>query len=101
MRLRAVLSVSALLLLAASGPACSDDEKSGGAPPATIAFDPNAKLDAEGAFFDFPYPSDLRLSTDGTPDLASFPDPGVPILAGLKLGATQRKGFPVVPVGYF
>ena len=26
---------------------------------------------------------------------------GVPILAGLKVGATQRKGFPVVPVGYF
>ena len=101
MRLRAVLSVSALLLLAVSGPACSDDEKSGGAPQATIAFDPNAKLDAEGAFFDFPYPSDLRLTTEGTPDLASFPDPGVPILAGLKAGATQRKGFPVVPVGYF
>ncbi len=70
-------------------------------PAATVAFDPDAKLDAEGAFFDFPYPSDLRLTSDGTPDLASFPDPGVPILAGLKLGATQRKGFPVVPVGYF
>jgi len=62
---------------------------------------PDADLSASGAFFDFPYPSDLRLSPDGTPDLSNFPDPGVPILAGLKVGATQRKGFPVVPVGYF
>lgn len=100
MRPRALVTVLALLL-AASGPACSEDEGSGGAPAATIAFDPDAELDAEGAFFDFPYPSDLRLTSEGTPDLASFPDPGVPILAGLKLGATQRKGFPVVPVGYF
>ncbi|MBX3225502.1 MAG: hypothetical protein KF795_33660 [Labilithrix sp.] len=100
MRPRAIVSVLALLLVAASGPACSEDAASA-APSATIAFDPDAKLDAEGAFFDFPYPSDLRLTSEGTPDLASFPDPGVPILAGLKAGATQRKGFPVVPVGYF
>ncbi|MBX3199881.1 MAG: hypothetical protein KF894_17225 [Labilithrix sp.] len=101
MRPQALVTVLALFLAAASGPACSEDEGGGGASPATIVFDPDAELDAEGAFFDFPYPSDLRLTSEGTPDLASFPDPGVPILAGLKVGATQRKGFPVVPVGYF
>ena len=93
--------LSALLVAVAGGPACSEDESAKAPQASTIAFDPEAKLDAEGAFFDFPYPSDLRLTTDGAPDLASFPDPGVPILAGLKLGATQRRGFPVVPVGYF
>ena len=101
MRLRPIVTVFALALAAAGAPACSEDPAPAGPSPATIAFDPEAKLDAEGAFFDFPYPSDLRLSAEGTPDLAAFPDPGVAILAGLKLGATQRKGFPVVPVGYF
>jgi hypothetical protein len=62
---------------------------------------PEADFAAAGAFFDFPYPSDARLTAGGTPDVAGFPDPGVPILAGLKLGALQRRGFPVVPVGYF
>ena len=66
-----------------------------------MAFDPEARFDAEGAFFDFPYPSDLRLTADGSPDLAAFPDQGIPILLTLKAGAIQRKGFPTVPVGYF
>jgi hypothetical protein len=102
MRLRCFAFVLGLTLIAAAGPGCSDDEsKPGGPTGATVVFDPEAKLDAEGAFFDFPYPSDLRLTSSGTPDLANFPDPGVPILAGLKQGAVQRKGFPVVPVGYF
>lgn len=82
--------------------ACSDDEPAAPASEAaTVAFDPGADFAAEGAFFDFPYPSDLRLTKDGAPDVGPFPDPGVPILAGLKKGALDRKGFPVVPVGYF
>lgn len=62
---------------------------------------PTSLFDASGGFFDSPWPSDLRLTADGAPDVSAFPDPGVPILAGLKAGALQRKGFPVVPVGYF
>lgn len=91
-----------LALLSASvvAPGCSD-EPAGPRRDVTVAFDPAASFAAEGAFFEFPYPSDLRLTADGAPDLAAFPDPGVPILAGLKRGATERKGFPVVPVGYF
>lgn len=57
--------------------------------------------EAPTTFFDFPYPSDLRLTPEGTPNVASFPNPGVPVLAGLKSGAQARKGFPVVPTGYF
>lgn len=100
MRPRVLASALALSVLALA-PGCSDDPAPDQGPGATVAFDPDARFDAEGAFFAFPYPSDLRLTADGAPDLASFPDPGVPILTGLKLGATQRKGFPVLPIGYF
>src|SRR5688500_468685 len=86
-------------------PACSAEEETGsphGAPPAaTVAFDPSADFAAENAWFDFPYPSDLRLDAKGAPDVSKFHDPGVPILAGLKKGAQDRKGFPVIPVGFF
>lgn len=88
------------LALAFVSPACSEDRPLAHEPASTV-FLPDADLTLENAFFDFPYPSDLRLTSLGTPDLARFPDPGVPILAGLKSGATERKGFPVVPVGYF
>ncbi len=88
----------------ALAPGCSDDP----APQddgATVAFDPEASFDPkeEGdvAFFDFPYPSDLRLTPNGEPDIAKFPNPGVSALVGLKKAAGERKGFPVVPAGYF
>lgn len=87
------------VLLGAFAPSCSSEPPSASRP--TVAFDPEARFEAEGDFFAFPYPSDLRLTEAGTPDLESFPNPGVSILTGLKLGATQRRGFPVVPVGYF
>src|SRR5262245_4251638 len=80
-------------------PACASDPTAGRDP--SVMFDLDARFADEGAFFDFPYPSDLRLTPQGTPDVAGFPDPGVPILAGLKKGATERRGFPVVPAAYF
>src|SRR3954469_16359856 len=98
-----LLYASLLPLIVALAPACSSssDEAAAGPPPTTVAFDPEATFAGEGAFFDFPYPSDLRLTADGAPDLAAFPDQGIPILLTLKAGALQRKGFPTVPVGYF
>ena len=96
------LLAAVLTLLVALAPACSSArDTTGDATAATVAFDPNARFAAEGAFFDFPYPSDLRLTADGAPDVAAFPDQGIPILLTLKAGALQRKGFPTVPVGYF
>lgn len=82
-------------------PGCSSDDATPEAAAATIRFDPDADFGAENAFFAFPYPSDLRLTPEGTPDVAKFPDPGVPILAGLKKGAAERRGFPNVAAGYF
>jgi hypothetical protein len=101
MKLRTLGAVATLsALVAIQG--CSSSDNATADSAATSAFDPEARFEDEHAFFDFPYPSDLRLSADGSPDVASFPDPGgVPILVGLKRGASQRKGFPVVPVGYF
>jgi hypothetical protein len=81
--------------------ACSSSSSAPSSPAATTKFDAAARFDAPGAFFDFPYPSDLRLTAQGTPDVAGFPDPGVPVLPGLKAAASERQGFPVVPVGYF
>ena len=93
---------AALLPLAtALAPACSSSSSDPSAKAVTVAFDPEASFAAENAFFDFPYPSDLRLTPQGTPDVAAFPDPGVPILVGLKKAAQERKGFPMVPAAYF
>ena len=92
----AVLPLAAVLV-----PACSSSSSDPSAKAVTVAFDPEASFAAENAFFDFPYPSDLRLTPQGTPDVAAFPDPGVPILVGLKKAAQERKGFPMVPAAYF
>lgn len=52
-------------------------------------------------FFDSPYPSDARLK-DGAPDLSKFPNPlQLQIVSDFVKIAQQRKGFPVLPVGFF
>ncbi|MDB4938927.1 MAG: hypothetical protein JWP87_5899 [Labilithrix sp.] len=96
------LSLFLLPLTAVLGPGCSSSKDDAGSSPGiTVAFDPEASFAAENAFFDFPYPSDLRLTAQGTPDVAAFPDPGVAILGGLKKAAQERRGFPMVPAAYF
>ncbi len=53
-------------------------------------------------FYDYPYPSDLRLTKDGTPNLSAFPNPAnIDNVSGLAAAAGERKGFPAIPVGYF
>jgi hypothetical protein len=55
----------------------------------------------ETDFFAFPYPSDLRLTPDGTPDIHAFPNPDHrATVEGFRTIASQRKGFPVMPIGY-
>lgn len=56
---------------------------------------------AAATFFDAPYPSDLRLTAAGTPDVANWPTADKKVLRAVLQGAGQRPGFPVVPVGYF
>jgi hypothetical protein len=57
---------------------------------------------ADGQFYDFPYPSDLRLTAEGKPDLTGFINgEDNPLVIGLLGIAAERPGWPTVPVGYF
>jgi hypothetical protein len=68
----------------------------------TAAFDLGADLGAQAHFYDFPYPSDLRLTDKGTPDLAGLPYPNtLQSIGPLLAAAMEHPGFPVVPVAYF
>ena len=52
-------------------------------------------------FFDFPFPSDLRVSGDGTPDLEGYPVRDTKLFTDLVALASETPGFPVMPVAYF
>jgi hypothetical protein len=100
MRLPASVLSLAFASAVALAPACSSS------PPvpasqAVARFDLASPM-ANDTFFDFPYPSDLRLRPDGAPALDGYPNPdGLGIVDGFKQIAVQRKGFPVLPVAYF
>lgn len=68
----------------------------------TVAlFDLEGALDTPATFFDFPYPSDLRLTADGAPNLTGFPNPkGIALLEDLLTVARDRVGYPVMPIAY-
>jgi hypothetical protein len=65
-------------------------------------FDASADFISSDHFFDFPWPSDLRLSASGAPDLTGVANPTLSqVFEGLRKIAQQRAGFPVVPVAWF
>src|ERR1043165_8589832 len=75
--------------------ACTDES----AP--TVAFDLDGPY-AGDTFWDLPFPSDLRLTADGRPDLEGFPNKrNLPVVNDLLSGAKERHGFPVMPIAYF
>src|SRR5690606_5610133 len=88
------------LLLGACGTAPVSPDASV-ATEAVVRFDLSGRLDTTETFFDFPFPSDLRLSPDGKPDLAGWPNPRVSVIDKLLPAAEDRPGWPVVPVAYF
>jgi hypothetical protein len=74
----------------------------GAASGATASLDLTADLTSSAHFYDVPYPSDLRLSSTGTPDLTGLPFPSfLQTIPGLVTVAAEHPGFPVVPVAYF
>lgn len=76
--------------------ACGSD------PPDGVYFELSSPLDTGPTFWDAPFPSDLRLTADGRPDLTGFPNPRkVPIVEKLLVNARVRHGFPLMPVAYF
>jgi hypothetical protein len=73
-----------------------------GTPATTSDFDLHADLTLPDSFYAMPYPSDLRLTPQGTPDVRGFPNPlAESILEGLRATTMQRKGFPQMPSAYF
>ena len=104
-RMRAIhASVLAVALLSACKGSGSGTGGSGGgaAAGATAVFDLTADLTSPAHFFDAPYPSDLRLTAAGTPDLTGLLYPSfLQTIAGLQKVAMEHPGFPVVPVAYF
>ena len=100
LRLRALVPFA---VVAASG-ACGSSSSGGGSTASgTVAvFDASADLQSSDHFFDFPYPSDLRLTASGAPDLTGIANPTMtPIFEGLRQIAMDRVGFPLMPVAYF
>ncbi len=71
--------------------------------PAAWVFDLAADVTTQDHFYDQPYPSDLRLTATGAPDLRGFryPATAAPLITAMLEIAGQRQGFPVVPVGWF
>lgn len=91
-------SLPAFALLAFAAPACSSTTSE---PPAVTAkMEMDAPLTGE-SFFDFPWPSDARVTEAGRPDVAGFPSAGKAAFAGLQKGAAERTGFPVIATGFF
>lgn len=88
--------------------ACSSDDEAITPPPAPeaiagtqVRFDLQSDLASSETFFQFPYPSDLRLK-NGSPDVRGWPNPRkLPLLEGLRTIMAERKKFPVLPVAYF
>jgi len=61
-------------------------------------FDSSADFTSTDHFYDFPWPSDLRLSSTGTADLTGIANPTLSqVFEGLRDVAEQPTGFPVVP----
>jgi hypothetical protein len=87
---------AALALDASSDAAVPDDAGPSG--PSRALFD----LDSTAMdFFGFPFPSDLRLEADGTPDMSGFPSRSTSIVSDLLELADTRPRWPTIPVAFF
>ncbi len=98
--IRKILFLVAMCFLSV---ACGSSSSGSGATAGTQAvFDLGADLSQPDHYYDVPFPSDLRLTAQGTPDVSGFPNPyNKQIVDGLKHIAGQRPGFSTVPVAFF
>ena len=79
--------------------ACGDDD---GGPSKTAYFELDGELAGSESYWNLPFPSDLRLRADNSPELDGFPNPRrVPILNALLSVANERRGWPTMPVAFF
>lgn len=67
-----------------------------------VAFDLESDLGVPERFYDFPFPSDLRQRSDGTPNLDGFPFPPTNrIIPPILEVARERRGAPITAVSNF
>jgi hypothetical protein len=98
------LAITVVLAALTAAVACSSGSGSGSAAATgtVVLFDATADFGSPDHFFDFPWPSDLRLSPTGTPDVSGVANPTLSqVFEGLRQVAQQRTGYPVVPVAWF
>jgi hypothetical protein len=82
--------------------ACSNPESTFGVAGTQVLFNLHADLADPETFYAFPSPSDLRLTEEGAPNFRGFPNKAkVDLIDDLLARADERRGFPVIPVGYF
>ena len=93
------------ILAACGGPDDTPDAATladAGPPPSSaVTFELSGAVDTQETFFDFPFPSDLRLDAQGHPVLTGYPNPRVDVVEDLLPLGEDRLGWPTVPVGYF
>jgi hypothetical protein len=92
-------SFVACVSLASSVVACSSSSSS--PPKSELVLDYSADFTDLPAFYNAPYPSDLRLAANGTPDVHGFPNRDNAIVGPLVAIAQDRQGFPTVPTAFF
>lgn len=67
-----------------------------------VVFDLDGLFNTPQTFWDHPFPSDLRLTAGGKPNMVGFPNPkATAIVDGLIAGAADRLGYPVISPAYF
>lgn len=78
-------------------------ENTEGQSRAIASFELNADFQDSDEFYNFPYPSDLRLDGTGHPDLSGFPvfPKTIGFFKRFKTIASDRPGFPTTAAAYF
>lgn len=102
MRVHGLLTLPVILLALGCSNETDDPEDVTGIDGTQVRFAVDADFAADGAFYDFPFPSDARLLEGGQPDYRGFPFPADnSAVATLVEAAMDRPGFPVLPVAHF
>ncbi len=90
------VAVAAVLTFAACG-----DNDEGTRASTSVFFELDGNYTEEDGFYNFPFPSDLRL-LDGHPDIDGYPNPSeIILLSDLLPLAAERKGFATTSASYF
>lgn len=91
------LGLATIALWSMAGPAAEAAQRT-----SQVVFNLNADLTQPAQFYNLPYPSDLRLNSQGQPDLRGFPmrDESL-VVRRLKDIAGDRPGFPTTAAAYF